>query len=594
MIISALASYYEQLLRGQPGAVARPGWEVCKVDYLLVLSERGNLVKVVPAGGEKGVATVVPARVKRSSGVRANFLCDTPAYLLGVDSKGNLERAKSCFVASAARHLELLDGVKSPMARAILTYFDNGVPDACTQEESGGGSYRDACAGGNITFALLTKDGCLLNGVEDEAVARAWDREGASSEDEAELMVCLATGSKLKPARLHPAIKGVAGAQSSGASLVSFNALSFESYGHDGEQGRNAPVGEDVAQAYGAGLNYLLSNREHRLRMSGDTTVVFWSERADYENTNLFSLLLGGTPSGVERDKSAADGDLFAALSALSSGKQPDLGGVDFSSPFHVLGLAPNNARLVVRFYLADSFGKMLENVEKHYRRIRVVHAPFEREVLTPYWLLSAVENEMASSPIVSSELSASLLRAILNGERYPESLYSNCLLRIKASRDVSYAQAAIIRGYLIRNQNRSEEEVTAELNEDRCDVAYNLGRAFSYLGQIQEAANGNDTLTGRYLDSACSRPAVAFPSLLRLSSDHLRKLSREKPGLAVNLERGLMDALAEDRVSCFPKHLSLSEQGDFMLGYYHQKAKRYQKKTDESAKEVNNDDKEA
>lgn len=372
---------------------------------------------------------------------------------------------------------------------------------------------------------------------------------------------------------------------------MSFNASSFESYGHDGEQGRNAPVGEDVARAYGAALNYLLSNREHRLRMNGDTTIVFWSERSDCENTNLFSLLLGGVPSGTERDKSSNDRDLFAVLSALRSGKRPDLGDVDFSSPFHVLGLAPNNSRLVVRFYLADSFGKMLGNVEAHYRRIQVVHAPWEREVLTPYWLLDALERRVEGKkkidPIVASELSAPLLRSILNNGRYPEALYSNCLLRVKAARDVTYAQAAIFKAYLIRNCNRSEEEVTAELNEDRCDTAYNLGRAFAYLGWIQEVANDKDTLTGRYLDAACSRPVVTFPSLLRLSNAHLKKISKDKPKCAVSLERGLSDVLSEGRVDCFPKHLSLPEQGDFMLGYFHQKAKRYQKKSEDNAKEA-------
>lgn len=207
MIISALASYYEQLLKNQPGEVARPGWETCKVNYLLVISEEGDLVQIVPQGDEKGAPAVVPARVKRSSGIRANYLCDTPAYLLGADSKGNAERAKSCFIASAARHHELLDGVESPMARAILAYFDKGAAGAYAQEEGREDSYQDACVGGNIIFALLTKDGCLLNAVEDEDVARAWDRDGASSEDEAEPMICLATGSKLRPARLHPPLK---------------------------------------------------------------------------------------------------------------------------------------------------------------------------------------------------------------------------------------------------------------------------------------------------------------------------------------------------------------------------------------------------
>ena len=591
MIIPALASYYEQLLKERPDEIARPGWEPCRIDYLLVLSKGGSLLQIVPVGEGKGVRRVVPSREKKTSGVKANFLCDTSSYLLGADLKGNPGRSAKCFEAAAVRHHELLDGVDSSVARAILAYFDAGVPDAEALQEDQRVCYQEACSGRNLGFALLDEEGCLVNAEEDEYIIRAWDcRDEGSSKNDEKALICLATGAKARPVRLHPAIKGVYGAQSSGASLVSFNSSSFESYGHDGEQGRNAPVGESTAQAYGAALNYLLSNRSHNLRI-GDTTVVFWSERADQGNADLFSLLLGGMPFDKQRSGSANEEDLYAALSALRVGKLPDLEGIDFDSPFYVLGLAPNNARLAVRFFLMDDFGMMLRNVEAHYRRIQVTHAASDKEVLTPYWLLRAVENGESKNPVVTSELAAPLLRAILTNARYPEALYSNCLLRVKANRDVTYAQAAIIKSCLIRNCNRSEDQVTEELNEKCNDVAYSLGRAFALLGQIQQAANGKDTLTGRYLDAACSRPAVAFPSLLRLSSAHLTKIAKDKPAWAISLERSLSESLSQEKVAAFPKHLSLPEQGDFMLGYYHQKANRYKKKSESDVNENTNNE---
>ena len=594
MMISALASYYDQLLREYPDKVARPGWTTCAVNNILVLSESGSLVRIVPMGDKHGTPKVVPAQAKKTSGVKADFLCDKAAYFFGIDPKMDSKRSRKCFEASKARHHEILDGVSSSVASAITAYFDTWDPDDTVAIQRLGSVFIDACEKGKLTFALLTPDGCLQNAEEDRKISEAWDAFNANDFEDDTPMVCLATGRETVPAKLHPSIKGIVGANSAGASLVSFNAPAFESYGHDGEQGRNAPVGEKTAQAYGLALNQLLSDPSHRLRI-GDTTVVFWSERADQENTDLFSMLLGGVPSGeAKRDATDIDRDLAAILSELHSGKRVDLGGVDLDATFYVLGLAPNNARLSVRYFLKDGFGSMLKNVEDHYHRIEVAHGPGERSVLTPYWLLRSVENREASNPIVTSELAPPFIRAILGGGRYPESLYSNVLLRIKANRDVTYAQAAIIKGYLIRNCGRSEDEVTVELNEGRNDVAYNLGRAFSYLGQIQEAANGKDTLTGRYLDSACSRPAIVFPMLLKLSNDHLRKLSREKPGLAISLEKGLVEVLSGDRVGAFPKQLSLVEQGDFMLGYYHQKAARYQKKIDDADIKSANEPKEA
>ncbi len=582
MIITALANYYEQLRRDHPDEVARPGWAPCKVKYRLVISEDGVPVELIPAEEKSGATCLVPAQEKRTSGVKANFLCDSSAYFFGFDAKGKTQRSIQCFEASKARHEEILRAVDSPVARAILAYYDAWNPADSSAGQDLGPEFQGACAGGNLTFALKTNKRDFLCAEKDELIADAWDAAGSGLDVTDEAMVCLATGERGTPAALHPSIKGVVGAQSAGASLVSFNAPAFESYGHAGEQGRNAPVSEKAAQAYGLALNYLLSNRSHHLRL-GDTTVVFWSERADAGNTDLFSLLLGGRVGGAGSDGVAIDKNLESALENMRSGKPVDINGVEFGSTFYVLGLAPNNARLAVRFFLRGEFGDMLANICAHYRRIEVAHGQGSKSDLTPYWLLKAVENQESKNPVVSSELASPLVRAILGGGRYPEALFSNALLRVKATREVTYAQAAIIRSYLIRNCGKSEEEVTVGLNEIRNDTAYNLGRAFSYLGQIQEAANGKDTLTGRYLDSACTRPAMVFPTLLKLSTSHLEKLAKTKPGWAVNLEHGLMSTLSEGRVNAFPKQLSLAEQGDFMLGYYHQKESRYQKKSDQA-----------
>ena len=581
MIISALAAFYDQLLKERPDEVARPGWVTCRIKFRIVIFADGSLAKIVPTGEKRGTSGLVPAQAERTSGVKANFLCNKAAYFFGIDANGETDRAKRCFEAACSMHHEILDGVDSLAAKAILAYFDSWNSETAASHPKLGEVFQDVCKGGYLAFALLTEDGCLHYVEEDQAVSDAWDAHVSVSVSDDSAMVCLATGKKQLAARLHPSIKGVAGAHSAGAKLVSFNEPAFESYGHDGKQGRNAPVGESVAQAYGLALNYLLADPIHHIYL-GDATIVFWSEHEDRGNVSLFSLLLGGRTSESQNDAAEVDRNLSAVLNRLRLGKGVDLNGVDFAAKFYVLGLAPSKSRLLVRFFSCGSFGDMIDNVEAHYRRIQIVHAPYERDFLAPFWLLRAVENQKSqkeTKPIVSSELTAPLLQAILRNGKYPEALFTNALLRIKATREVTYEQAAIIKGYLIRNCGRSEEEVTVELNEERCDVAYNLGRAFSYLGQIQEKANGKDTLTGRYLGSACTRPAVVFPQLLKQANYHLNKLSRDNPGYAVNLEKELSDVLSEGSVSSFPNYLSLSEQGDFMLGYYHQKAKRYQKK---------------
>ncbi|MDO4849838.1 MAG: type I-C CRISPR-associated protein Cas8c/Csd1, partial [Coriobacteriia bacterium] len=323
MIISALASCYEQLLREHPDQVARLGWTTCKVKYQLVISEDGKPVKIIPAAEKNGVTRVVPTQVKRTAGVKANFLCDTASYIFGVDAKGKPDRAFRCFEASRVIHAQILNNVGSVVARAILAYYSSWNPGDSSTLKCLEPEFENACAGGNVTFAVLSDGGSLLLAEEDEAIASAWDERTIDVSADAGTMVCLATGEKGTPALLHPSIKGVYGAQSAGASLVSFNAPAFESYGHDGEQGRNAPVAEKTAQAYGLALNYLLSDRSHHMRM-GDTTVVFWAEHADRRNTDLFSLLLGGRTQSAAADGAIVDKSLESVLRSLRSGKSAD------------------------------------------------------------------------------------------------------------------------------------------------------------------------------------------------------------------------------------------------------------------------------
>lgn len=583
MIIQSLVHYYEQLLEDPDSGIARPGWCTQRVKYLLELSPNGVLSAVVPCGdGKHGVAKEVPEQVKRSSGVAPNFLCDTSSYLLGIDGKGKPDRSRKCFEASKALHCGLLKDCRGPVARAILGFYsrwDLGRIDC----ESVPGLADEGILGASMSFCLFDGES-WLEACEDGELQAVWESR-SPEENVQSKMISLATGEKAPIARLHPAIKGVFGAQPSGASLVGFNAESFESYGHADEQGRNAPVDIPSTQAYATALNYLLGSRQHRGRL-GDTTVVFWSSQRifDQANCSVLALALGFEPAGDDATaRMQSQQNLKAIMDGLVSGKPIDVDGVFLGDEFFLLGLAPNAARLAVRFFLHDSFGEMMRHVADHYRISDVCHGPSQRSFVTPYYLLRSLENPNSKNPVVSSQLSASLMRAVLRGSRYPEALYENVLLRVRATKKVEREHAAIIRAYLIRNAKRNESEVTVDVNNGNRDVAYMLGRAFYVLEQIQEAANSKATIADRYLNAACSTPATTFPVLLKLSVAHLSKLSREAPGLGVHLEKQLGELLVQQG-SEFPKRLSLIDQGSFLLGYYQQKQARYQKKEKQEA----------
>lgn len=585
MILQSLCRYYDQLLETHPDEISKPGWCPRRVSFMLDLSPQGELRGIIPSAEDKGQLRTVPEQVKRSSGVSANFLCDNSSYLLGLDGKGKPERALKCFEAARDLHLEVLADADSAAARAVRGFFDSWDPSVgidLLRSLASVEVVEKMLAGGNLEFSLRG-----VRVLDDSEVCAVWERRKQAPGEGASVMTCLVTGEQSPIARLHPAIKGVYGAQSMGASLVGFNAPAFESYGHDGEQGLNAPVGEQAVFAYSTALNYLLSDKKHHMLL-GDTTVVYWAERHDDACTFAVSSMLGGpsVSSGASQDP---DGDIDAIMQRIRAGKPVE--GADLDDPFYVLGLAPNAARLSVRFFHRSTFGAVLENLADHYRRLEVAGTGIagERRYLTPYMLLKEVENPHSSKSVVSPLLGGALLRAILDGTAYPEALFSNAMLRTRATQDdkdnhiykVTRGRAAIVRAYLIKNKKRSEEEVTVKLNVDRTDAPYVLGRLFSVLEGIQQAANPgiNATIRDRYFNSACATPSIVFPTLVKLAVNHLGKIERDRGGLAHFLEGEMTELLS--RLDSFPKRLSLEQQGDFLLGYFQQDRKRFAKRQD-------------
>lgn len=594
-MLSSLVAYYEQLLEKHPDVVAPIDWVSDNISFIAHINERGELTGLV-RNDKEFMTRIVPSqetKIAGTSNVEAKFLYGKSSYILGLNPNGKSERNEQCFEAARELHHQVLDSVSTLTARAILSYFDmahplmdNPVIASCDDK---------VFSGVNIAFCVHA-NGLLLDPLEDDEIKKAWKRY-VDSRDAFSVMCCLVTGRLDAVARLHPRIKGVEGARSSGAFLVSFNERAFESYGHKEEQGRNAPVSEYAAQAYAAALNYLLVTPEHHTQL-GDTTVVYWSDRKDDQNTQMFACLMGAAIMDDVTPKEDTDKIVDATMKSIARGSYRDLSDVDLDATFHLLGLAaPSGSRLLVKFYYKDSFGEMLGNLAKHYRRSDIVHSgPSERAYLTPFQLLKDIERHQSEKSksresktekhVMASILGGPLLRSMLEDTPYPQALYSNALLRIHATqedpdnhvRKVTRARASIIRAYLIKNCARKgydEKGLTVGLNENRNETAYCLGRAFAILEDIQKIANEEVTITNRYFNAASTTPLTVFPSIIRLSNAHLTKIGRKKPAFASYLKQSLCAVLGEERVAVFPKRLSLEEQGDFMLGYIHQRNTR-------------------
>ncbi len=586
MILQSLVQYYERL--AEKGEVARLGWCSAKVSYALNLRLDGSIRGIIPLkeSVQRGKKTVeiprsiqVPAMVSRSSGVLANFLCDNSKYILGIDKDGANKRTCECFRAARDKHMELLESIENETATAVKAFFSAWNPELAQENPEISAHWNEVTDGGNLIFYVGGK-----YAHEDEEIAKKWEVCSLNTEG-AVTGICLVTGKKTEISRTHYPIRGVAGAQTAGAALVSFNAPAFESYGK--EQSYNAPVGKYAMFAYTTALRYLLSNRDY-VKTLGDTTIVFWAEDAEVECQDIFLAV-----SEPTRDNQELVGGIFHNLQKgwavdVEAGEK----NINLEQKFYILGLSPNAARLAVRFFYVDQFGEILRHLKEHYDRMEIVRpAKDELKYLGVWRMLQETVNKKSKDKKPQEDVAGRTFEAILSGGRYPESLYSTVMRRIRAEQDDSDAhiykitrgRAAIIKAYLIRNTNifNGKEETMVSLDETCNDIPYVLGREFAVLEAIQEDANPgiNSTIKDRYFNSACATPAIIFPTLLRLKNSHTRKLSK---GQEIYYEKQLADLQGRLPAKGYPKRLSSQEQGQFIIGYYHQTQKRYEKKEEQ------------
>lgn len=587
MIISALADYYEVLLKNKK--VADEGWTTTKVSHAVTIDFNGNVKNIISLkqeeerGKKKVMVPVirsVPQQEGRSRQIAPYFMCDNAKYILGAwqetddesQNEKNRKQAEDYHNAAIELHKKKLGDVKGDFAKSILLFFEKW--DFAKNRKEIDVDWDDVIAGNNLIFRNFETTKEMLTDENIIAVCNA-DLE---NKENVKIGRCLVTGKREPIARLHPQIKGVRGAQSSGAAMVSFNVDAFNSYGK--ERGDNAQVSKRVTVAYGKALNYLLQESSHNTIL-GDTTTVFWANEQKNESdyANFFKELY--EPEDAEQEKK-----LMAIMKTIAVGKVYDSEKLHLKpeTSFYILGLSPNAARLSVRFFYADTFGNILKNIQEHYERLRIQSPKYEqKEIPSVREILYETVNKKSKDKKVQPVLVGDFMKAILQNTRYPVGIYSNIMLRIHAEiheekGKITRNAAAMIKAYLIKNCPDKKEVVdTMYLNRESNNLPYILGRMFAVLEDIQQSAIGKENLKAQYFNSASSTPGIVFPRLIKLANNHLRVLARTNKGAQVNKEKELQELFAKIHEE-LPGRLSLEEQGLFVIGYYHQVQERYTK----------------
>ena len=562
MIISALVQRYEDI-------DIPIGWQHRDVSYGIEIDENGRLLNILSLEtselkGKKSILRrsrlLLPLeRIRASNASKiANFLADNGGYMLGLDSV-KFESAKKF-------HNKLLASIDTPQSRAILAYFDN---DAKQHLE-----HTKAIKNPEQANYIFYFNGKRLD-YFDEPLRKAWDQYYAVKDDDLDednRIRCLVTGQRDTPLYAHNYIR-LLYAEKRGP-LIGVNWDSFTSYGK-GKDDRASEVGKYAAFAYHTALSNLLWDEKHHKRL-GEDTLLFWAEKGGENCENLFSNLCD--PPNIDEDS-----ELSEIVNRISSGQMVSFDKDDFARKFFILCLAPNAARISVRFFHTDTFGNLVHHLQDHYERLAIVGDGRNKFALLPLWVILSETTIKKSAQDAHPLLAGQLLRQVLLGLPYPLTLYHAMLGRVKAGEEINQCKAAVIKAILIKNFNE-KEVTTVALNEQSLNKPYILGRLFSTLERLQERANKNATIRERYFSSACANPASVFPTLLKLSFHHIAKLDN-----AVFFEK-----LIGDLLSCmvdeepFPTTLNLEDQGRFILGYYHQRQAFFTAKME---KEESNDE---
>jgi CRISPR-associated protein Csd1 len=570
-VLQALNGYYDRM--AARGEVVPPGYSMEPLGVVIVLAADGRIVDVHELG-DASSKKPRPARVpkwfgRQGIGSTPFFLWDNTAYVLGVSRK-DPDKTRRDHEAFRVLHESTLTDETDAGLMALKLFIQKWHPQDFNMPR-----FNDKMIDRNIAFRLQDDhdENGLPRFIHDRSAAAAHIERLRTGSVPTERMICLVTGKELTPVRLHPKIKGVDGVASAEVPLVSFNEDAFESYGQ--KQGLNAPTSQEAAFRYGTALNRLLdrSTSRNRVRIS-DATVVFWANTAGVTEMaadaaeSFFTSLLEPPDDQTEAAK------IGAALEMLAKGRpikdaDPRL---DDRTRFHILGLAPNVARLSIRYWLEDDFSAFARRLAEHYRDLSIAPPPWRTKLPAIQRLLvktTALQEKFDNIPPL---LAGEMMRAVLTGARYPRTLLSAAITRLRAGDDPGSGwHAAVIKAFI----NRYEEDKVPVARDPNSDnAAYQLGRLFALLEAAQYAALGrvNAPIGDRYYGAASATPARVFGPLLRGLRNHLS--DARKRGRGGWIEPRIIETI-RSLPPDLPRALRLEDQGRFAVGYYHERATR-------------------
>ena len=595
MLISALNEYYDYLSRNNK--VLPEGYSTVNIKYIIGLSVEGEVKEIIDyrkeeisindKGKEKKSFNprkiLMPKRTEKT-GIDSNIIEHRPLYIFGLnysDSKlaanDKTNKAAKSHEEFKKRNLEFIEDMDTPLINAYRKFMLNWVPEDQTENQILLNLGKDYITAGYV-FCLEGHPEKLLH--DELEIKEKWIKLNLNKiEDSTLISQCAITGEKKEIARLHGKIKGVYGGQASGTVLVGFNNECDESYGN--KQGANGCISEKVMEHYTEALNYLLANKTHKVLIDEITVVFFAMNDNDICENQIQALLFGNNDEVNVDDVNAMLKSVWenGRKGVLTNGQLNLADTVTEDIDFYMIGLKPNASRLSVKFIYKKRFSDILYNIAMFQKEAAQINDmkpvalwEIKRELISP----------KSTSEKVNPALVTKVMEAIIMGYRFPISLLDTLVRRVKTDKQEDIGlyrnkiRMRIIKAYINRNL---KEDIGMSLDKTNVNQAYLCGRLFAVLEKIQidvSKTKLNRTIKDTYFSSACSKPAIVFPIVLKLAQNHLNKLNNP-----VFYNKLICEIIGE-LDNKFPENLSLNEQGNFIIGYYQQTESLYTKKVND------------
>ena len=584
MLIKALCDYYDVL--AEKDLVLPDGYSEVPIKYVIVLTPDGKIDSIISCQKtveqsqkngkikEKLVPQTMrfPKRTEKP-GIKSNTIEHRPLYIFGLnlekdklnpeDRTGKAEKSHRAFVE---QNLRFLEGLSSPVIDAFRNFLINWKPEEETENEHILDLGKDY-AGAGFAFSLSGNPDLMLH--TDPQIKEKWEKEYAKAQSQPgeHQAQCAITGEVSDIARIHSKIKGVAGGAATGGVLIGFNNPSENSYGND--QSYNSNISELAMRKYTEALNYILKQQAHKIVMD-DITIAFWAMDGGDEHEMTFQEMLMSQSSRKTADE--VNSMLKSLLSRgmktrITTNELKELDEeLDGNIDFYIAGLKPNSSRISIKFLYRKKFLDMLWNLARFQDELQVSE---EVRVVSLSWIKKECLSPKSNSEKISPALFTKLFEAAIYGTNYPYSLLETMVRRVKTDKFINATRAGVIKAYLTRNEKKEEWKVSLDRRNN--NQAYLCGRLFAVLENIQNQAAGggklNSTIKDKYFASAAAKPASIFPTLIKLSQHHMKKLNDGSQIFHTKLVGEIMNMLENE----FPKTLPLMEQGKFMIGYYQQ-----------------------